>query len=141
MDGGRLRLDEGWMNDEWRAQWKSDEVSVACTPIWVRIGIPVCFSMKGKVHPYRTTNLKGNHRITYQHSSSLFDTSVTELEPMVITGLLINTVRLCLIPVSRRMNRNDRPLPMLFSVADQLDQEGLLCHAQGGKSRPFRCGD
>jgi hypothetical protein len=73
--------------------------------------------MKGKVHPYRTANLKSNHRITYQHSLSLFDTSVTEDE------------------------RNDKPLPMLFSVANQLDQERLLCHAQGGKSRPFRCED
>jgi len=48
---------------------------------------------------------------------SLFDTSVTEDD------------------------WNDEPLPMLVSVANLIDQERLLSHAQGGKSRPFRCED
>jgi hypothetical protein len=30
---------------------------------------------------------------------------------------------------------------VLVSVADLIDQERLLSHAQGGKSRPFRCED
>jgi hypothetical protein len=77
-----------------------------------RLGIPVCFSIKGKVHPYQTTNRTGNHQNTYQQSSSLFDTSVTEDDA------------------------NDKPLPMRISVANLIDQEGCFVTLNGGKSRP-----
>jgi CHASE1-domain containing sensor protein len=82
----------------------------------IRKGIPDCFSVKGKVRtpiePQTATVITG---LTYQHSLSLFDTSY------------------------RGMDRNDKPLPMLISVANLIDQERLFSHAQGGKSRPFRC--
>jgi hypothetical protein len=78
----------------------------------IRIGIPECFSVKGKVQtpikPPTTTVFTG---LTYQQRMSLFDTS------------------------SRGMDRNE---PMLISVANLINQERMLSHAQGGKSRPFR---
>jgi hypothetical protein len=44
----------------------------------------------------------------------------------VITGLLINTVRCYLIPVSRRMKGMTNPLPIEDSVANRIDQEGCF---------------
>ena len=87
-------------------------------PPKVRIGIPGClFHKGGSANPYRTSNPTVITRLAYQHSSALFDTSVPG------------------------MNRNDKPLPMRISAANLRDQEGLLSHAQGGKSRPFSCED
>ena len=70
---------------------------------WVRIGIPVLIFHKGESPPL------SNHQ-----------------PQQVITGILINTVRLCLIPVSRGMTRMTTPLPMRISVANLIDQEGCF---------------